>query len=74
VASLLLAELAARLKSQGKTLHQQLDDLFRRYGCHSETQINVQMPGEKGMEDMRALMANFRTNPPALLAGMGIAD
>ncbi len=73
VASLLLAELAARLKSRGKTLHQQLDELFIRYGCHSEGQINVQMPGEKGMDAMKSLMAKFRSDPPAELGGMKLA-
>ena len=53
VASLLLAELAVRLKAAGKTLHQQLDELFVRYGCHTEGQINVQMPGEQGMDAMK---------------------
>ena len=66
---MLLAELAARLKAEGKTLHQQLDELFLRYGCHSEGQINVQMPGEKGMDDMQALMAKFRSRPPQSLGG-----
>ena len=73
VASLLLAELAARLKARGKTLHQQLDELFVRYGCHSESQINVQMPGEQGMDAMKALMANFRSHPPLELGGLKLA-
>jgi phosphoglucomutase/phosphomannomutase len=73
VASLLLAELAARLKAGGKTLHQQLDKLFVRYGCHSESQINVQMPGEQGMDAMKALMANFRSRPPQELGGLTLA-
>ena len=73
VTAMLVAELAARLKPEGKTLHQKLDELFVRYGCHTEGQINVQMPGEKGMEDMQALMANFRTRPPERLAGMKVA-
>jgi phosphomannomutase len=69
VASMLLAELAARLKSEGKTLAEKLDELFRRHGCHSEGQINVQMPGEKGMDDMQTLMAKFRTAAPNSLGG-----
>ena len=73
VASLLLAELAARLKAQGKTLHEQLDELFVRYGCHSESQINVQMPGEQGMDAMKTLMANFRSHPPLELGGLKLA-
>ncbi|MGW8256747.1 MAG: phospho-sugar mutase, partial [Thermoguttaceae bacterium] len=70
VASLLLAELAARAKAEGETLYQKLDDLFRVYGCHAESQLNVQMPGEKGMEDMKALMAKFRASPPQEIAGL----
>ncbi|MGO9114638.1 MAG: phospho-sugar mutase [Thermoguttaceae bacterium] len=73
VASLLLAELAARLKARGKTLHQQLDELFVRYGCHSESQINVQMPGEQGMDAMKTLMAKFRSHPPRELGCLKLA-
>ncbi len=73
VASLLLCELAARLKAAGQTLCEKLDDLFLRYGCRTESQISLQMPGEKGMDDMRALMAGLRSRPPAAIAGMKVA-
>ncbi len=73
VASLLTAELAARLKSEGKTLCQRLDELFRQFGCFSEGQINLRMPGEKGMEDMRLLMSGLRSRPPCCLGGMRVA-
>jgi phosphomannomutase len=73
VASLLVAELAGRLKAQRKTLHQQLDALFTRYGCHTENQINVQMPGEQGMAAMKSLLAKFRDDPPRELGGMKLA-
>ncbi len=72
VAAMLLAELAARLKADGRTLFEQLDVLFRRHGCHAESQLSVQMPGEQGMDDMKALMAGFRSHPPAAIAGMDV--
>jgi phosphomannomutase len=72
VASLLTSELTARLKAEGKTLAQRLDELYRQYGCFAEGQINVQMPGEKGMEDMRAVMSKMRSDPPASLGGMPV--
>ncbi|MCE5266474.1 MAG: phospho-sugar mutase [Planctomycetaceae bacterium] len=72
VASLLTAELAARLKSEGKTLSQRLDELFLQYGCFTEGQINIQMPGEKGMEAMRALMDRMRKDPPSQLGGLRV--
>ncbi len=74
VASLLTAEMAARLKVEGKTLYGRLNELFLEYGCFTEGQVNVQMPGEKGMDDMRALMAKLRTDPPKQLGGMNVAQ
>ena len=73
VASLLTAELTARLKAEGKTLCQRLDELFCRYGCYTESQLNIQMPGEKGMDDMRALMWKVRSAPPEALGGLKVA-
>ena len=73
VAAMLLAELAARLKAEGRTLHQQLDDLLVRHGCHSESQFSQQMPGEKGMENMASLMAELRNRPPQSIGGLPVA-
>jgi phosphomannomutase len=73
VASLLTAELAAKLKSEGKTLCQRLDELYLQHGCFTEGQINLQMPGQQGMEATRALMTRLRESPPESLAGMKLA-
>jgi len=72
VAAMLLAEYAARLKAEGKTLHEKLDDLYRQYGGFAESQFSVYMRGEQGMEDMKALMARLHTSPPEQIAGMKI--
>jgi phosphoglucomutase/phosphomannomutase len=72
VAAMLLSELAASLKAAGQTLVDRLDDLYRRHGCHADGQLSVQMPGEKGMDDMTALMAGLRSRPPATIAGMKV--
>jgi len=72
VAALLVAELAARLKAEGRTLCEKLDELFARHGVHLENQLSVQMPGEQGMDDMKALMAGFRTDPPECIAGLRV--
>lgn len=73
VSSMLLAELAARVKARGQTLAEKLDELFRQYGCHAEKTISVTMPGAEGMDRMTALMAQFRQSPPASLGGLKIA-
>jgi phosphoglucomutase/phosphomannomutase len=73
-ASLLMAQLVAQLKSQGKTAHQRLDELYRQHGCHQETLVNVQMEGSEGMSLMRRLMAAFRSNPPEQLGGLQVTQ
>lgn len=64
VASMVLAELAAQAKSAGQTLHEKLQELYRRYGCHQESAFSAQMPGAEGMEKMQALMNRLRTQTP----------
>jgi len=74
VAAMLLAELAARLKSKGLSLHEQLDALFGQHGCHSELTRSVVMPGDEGMKRMQAVMARFRQRPPTTLRGLPVAQ
>ena len=69
VASLLLCELAAKLKTEGQTLHQKLESLFWQHGFHAENTVSVQMPGSEGMSRMKEVMAQFRSEPPTELAG-----
>lgn len=73
VAALLLAELAAKLKSQGRTLHEKLDDLFWQFGCHAENTVSITMEGSEGMGRMKRLMAGVREMPPEELAGFKVA-
>jgi len=74
VAAMLLAELAAECKSQGRTLHDQLDQLFLQYGCHLERTVNHTLPGADGLAKMKAVMQRLRTNPPRQIGGLGVAQ
>jgi phosphoglucomutase/phosphomannomutase len=74
LATMLLCELAAKLKSQKKTLHQKLDDLFWQHGVHMERTVSVQMPGSEGMLRMKEVMAQFRSAPPKTVAGSPVAQ
>ncbi len=69
VASMLLCELAAKLKAAGQTLHEKLDSLFWQHGVHAEQTISVQMPGSEGMARMQEVMAAFRAGPPTEIGG-----
>ncbi len=74
VACLLMAMLAAHLKSQGKSLHQRMAELEKQHGCHQESLVNVQMEGSEGMSLMKRLMEAFRTSPPKQLGGIAVAQ
>lgn len=73
VAALLLAELAARAKAEGQSLHEKLAALMFRYGCHVERAFSFTMPGAEGMQRIKQVMAGFRASPPAKLGGLPVA-
>ena len=73
VASMLMAELAARCKADGKSLHEKLDDLFWQHGYHAERLVSVYMEGSDGMKRMEALMEKLRKDPPSEFAGIPVA-
>jgi phosphomannomutase len=68
-AALLVAELAARLKDEGRTLTDELDDLARRYGVHATDQLSVRV---SDLAVIGEVMHRLRTNPPTSLGGRAV--
>lgn len=71
-ASLLIAEMAASYKKQGKTLYDGLMDIYKYYGFYSEKTISVTMPGKDGMEKMKKMTEDLRENPPKAFGGIPV--
>lgn len=65
----LLAEICAYAKDQGKTLYDLLLDIYLEYGFSKEFTINVVRPGKTGADEIKAMMEDFRKNPPTELGG-----
>ncbi len=65
----LICEIAAWAKDQGKTLYDILMDIYIEYGFSNEFTINVVRPGKTGADEIKAMMENFRSNPPKELGG-----
>ncbi len=63
-ACLVMAELAARLRAEGRTLHDRLDELHLQHGVYSERLVTIQMEGAEGMTRMQRLMGRLRAEPP----------
>jgi phosphomannomutase len=65
-AALLVAELAATLKAEGRTLQDRLDDIAREFGLHATDQLSGRYDD---LRDIEAAMTKLRGSPPASLGG-----
>ncbi len=72
-AALLLAELIASLKRQGKTLLDYLDEVHDRYGFFATMGYSLVMEGVLGLQRIEQMMAELRRQPPAHLLGRRLA-
>lgn len=67
VAAVWLAEVAAELKEQGKTLIDYLDAIYEKYGFFRNYLTEIRMLGATGAENIRTIQKHLRTEPPAKL-------
>ena len=65
----LLCEIAAWAKDNGMTLYDLLMKIYKDYGFQKEKAVSVVKPGKSGADEIKAMMENFRKNPPTELAG-----
>jgi phosphomannomutase len=70
-AALLIAERAAQLRAQGRTLLDRLDDLERELGVHATDQYAVRVENLTTIADA---MAGLRARPPTALAGRRVLE
>ncbi|MGW0710730.1 phospho-sugar mutase [Streptomyces sp. NPDC002643] len=68
-AALLITELASRLKEEGRTLLDLLDDLAVEHGLHATDQLSVRV---QDLSVIAAAMRRLRERPPTSLAGLAI--
>lgn len=68
-ACMLIAEVAAAYKNQGKTLYQGLQGIFETYGYYYESLQSLTLKGKEGAEQINQLLIDFREQPPVKVAG-----
>ncbi|HIS69298.1 MAG TPA: phospho-sugar mutase [Candidatus Gallacutalibacter stercoravium] len=68
VASMLICEMAAYYRRQGKLLSQVIEDLYSEFGYYQNTTLNFAFEGEAGMEKMKQVMDTLRAQPPKTIA------
>lgn len=68
VAATLISEAGAYYKQQGKSLYDVLQELYQQYGTHLEQLQSLTMKGKSGMEQIRAIMEQWRKQSPSEIA------
>lgn len=64
VPAIWLAELAAELKKDGKTLIDYLENIYATYGYFRNYLTEIRLPGAEGMSQIQKIQDAFRKNPP----------
>lgn len=68
----MFSELTAWAKDKGLSILELLDEIYLRYGYYADKGMNMVRKGREGAEEIKAMMRNFRENPPKELAGQTI--
>ena len=71
VAVMMLCEVAAYYKQQGKTLWDAMVDMYEEYG-YKEGLATMTLKGIDGAKEIQTMMTNFRENPPKELGGFQV--
>lgn len=72
VASMLVCEMAAYYKKQGKSLAEVIDGLYEEFGYYLNQTYSFEFDGAAGMQKMSNIMTAVRDNTPKSIAGYDV--
>jgi phosphoglucomutase len=72
VASMLICEMAAYYRTNGISLIQARENLYKEYGVYIHSQHSFTFEGEAGMKKMAAIMEDFRSNVPQSISSLKV--
>ena len=70
----MLAEATAWAAEQGRTLYQILKEIYMEFGVYREKLVSLTKKGISGIEEIKNMMLQFRTNPPKNLLGSRVIE
>lgn len=73
IASMLICEMVAYYKAQGKNLIEVLASIYDKYGYYFCSQKSFTCEGQAGMKQIADIMDRLATNPPAEVDGIKVA-
>ncbi len=69
VSCMIIAEMAAYIKTKGLTLFEYLLKIYENHGYFKEGLVSLTKKGKSGSEEIAKIMADLRANPPAAING-----
>ena len=72
--AMLICDMAAYYKKQGKTLIDVLEELSQKFGYYKNRTVSFSFEGASGMEKMAAIMERLRSDMPEAVAGAKIVE
>lgn len=74
VASMLVCEMAASFKKEGKSVLTALEDLYKTYGYYLANVQSIELTGADAMEKAAAMMAALREKEPETIGGVAVTE
>ena len=74
VASMLICELAAHWKAEGKDLYEAMEALYERHGFWASALLSQAYEGPEGASEMAAMMAGLRDEKPVELGDVAVSQ
>ena len=74
VASMLICEMAAYHKAQGKTLLERLEELHQQCGYYKDVVDSFTLPGTDGQEKITEIMDNLRAADASAFGSLAVAE
>ncbi len=74
VASMLVCEMAASLKKQGKTILDALEDIYNKYGYYLAYVQSIELTGADAMEKAAKMMADLRDDAPTAIGDASVTE
>jgi len=71
-AAVMVAELAAVLRLENKTLLDEIESIARKYGLFVSKQVSITKKGASGLAEIGAIMEKLRKAPPAKIGPLAV--
>lgn len=72
VSCMMIAEMTAYYKNEGKSLYDELLNVYETYDLYKEELISIKKAGKKGAEEIQKIMDGLRHQPPESFAGQKV--